>query len=209
MLGINIQNLTDDTAKALGLEDTSGVLVSNVRAGSAAEKAGLKRGDVIIAINGEKIEDSNTLRNKVAGTLPGTEIKLTVIRKGQQMELVATLDEYNLDTAANEPSVTDSATDSKRKARGRLGITVQTVTPQLAKQIGLDSEGGVIVTAVDPTGPSAAAGIARGDVILEVNAQPVNSPDDVQYAISQSGDKPILLLVWRKGATVFLTVRPN
>ena len=205
MLGINIQNLTGDTAEALGVEETSGVLVSNVRAGSAAEKAGIKRGDVITAINGEKIEDSNTLRNKVAGTLPGTEIKLTVLRKGQELELVATLDEYNLDTASSEPS----GPDAMGKASGRLGITVQSMTPQLAKQIGLDSEGGVIVTDVDPAGPAAAAGISRGDVILEVNAKPVNSPDAIQKAISESGKKPVLLLVWRKGATVFLTVRPN
>mgnify|MGYP001770837685 CR=1 FL=1 len=209
MLGINIQNLTGDTAEALGVEDTSGVLVSNVRAGSAAEKAGIKRGDVITAINGEKIEDSNTLRNKVAGTLPGTEIKLTVLRKGQELELVATLDEYNLDTASSEPSGKDSGPDAMGKASGRLGITVQSMTPQLAKQIGLDSEGGVIVTDVDPAGPAAAAGISRGDVIVEVNAKPVNSPDAIQKAISESGKKPVLLLVWRKGATVFLTVRPN
>jgi serine protease Do len=209
MLGINIQNITDDTAKALDLQDTSGVLVSNVRPGSAAEKAGLKRGDIITAINGEKIEDSNVLRNKVAGTMPGTEIKLTVLRRGQQMELSATLDEYNLDTAANEPSGKDNNSADKGKAGGRLGLSVQSVTPQLAKQLGLDSASGVVVTDVDPTGPAADAGIARGDVILEVNTQPVDSPEAVQEAMAKSGDKPVLLLVWRKGSTVFMTVRPN
>ncbi|MFN3417973.1 MAG: DegQ family serine endoprotease [Pyrinomonadaceae bacterium] len=209
MLGINIQNITDDTAKALDLQDTSGVLVSNVRPGSAAEKAGLKRGDIITAINGEKIEDSNVLRNKVAGTMPGTEIKLTVLRRGQQMELSATLDEYNLDTAANEPSGKDNNPADKGKAGGRLGLSVQSVTPQLAKQLGLDSASGVVVTDVDPTGPAADAGIARGDVILEVNTQPVDSPEAVQEAMAKSGDKPVLLLVWRKGSTVFMTVRPN
>ena len=77
MLGVNIQNITDDTAKALDMKDTRGVIVSDVKTGSAAEKAGIKRGDVITAINGEKIEDTNVLRNKVAGTMPGTEIKVT------------------------------------------------------------------------------------------------------------------------------------
>ncbi|MBA3354200.1 MAG: trypsin-like peptidase domain-containing protein [Blastocatellia bacterium] len=94
MLGIGIQNISEDTAQALGLKDTSGVLVSDVRKGSAAEKAGFKRTDVITAINGEKIEDSNVLRNKVAGTLPGTEIKVTVLRDGSTVDLAAALDEF-------------------------------------------------------------------------------------------------------------------
>ena len=94
MLGVNIQNITDDTAKALELKEKNGILVSNVKAGSAADKAGVKRGDIITAINGEKIEDSNVLRNKVAGTLPGTEIKLTVVRDGKELELTAKLDEF-------------------------------------------------------------------------------------------------------------------
>src|SRR5258708_37209711 len=96
MLGINIQNITDDTAKALELKEKNGILVSNVKPGSAAEKAGIKRGDIISAINGEKIEDSNVLRNKVAGTMPGTEIKLTIVRGGKEIELKATLDEFKI-----------------------------------------------------------------------------------------------------------------
>src|SRR5215204_2440318 len=96
MLGIGIQNLSEDTAQALGLKEASGVLVSDVRKGSAAEKAGFKRTDVITAINGEKIEDSNVLRNKVAGTLPGTEIRITVLRDGNPQELTATLDEFEM-----------------------------------------------------------------------------------------------------------------
>src|SRR5690606_13818654 len=79
MLGVNIQNITGDTAQALELPEASGVLVSNVRAGSSADKAGVKRGDIITAINGEKIDDGNVLRNKIAGTLPGTEVKLTIL----------------------------------------------------------------------------------------------------------------------------------
>src|SRR6185369_12899067 len=97
MLGINIQNISDDTAKALELKDTTGVLVSNVQPGSAADKAGIKRGDIITDINGEKIEDSNTLRNKVAGTAPGTTIRLTIVRDGNPQEVSATLEEFSSD----------------------------------------------------------------------------------------------------------------
>src|SRR6187455_2958407 len=99
MLGINIQNITEDTAKALELTEKSGILVSNVKSGSAADKAGVKRGDIVTAINGEKIEDSNVLRNKVAGSLPGTDIKLTIVRNGEPMELTAKLDEFKVDNS--------------------------------------------------------------------------------------------------------------
>lgn len=210
MLGINIQNITDDTAAALDLKNTEGVLVSNVKVGSAADKAGLKRGDIITAINGEKIEDSNVLRNKVAGTLPGTEIKLTISRNGKEQELTATLDEFNVDDAArNTPGQGDDNSPGRGNEGGKLGLGLQPVTPQIARQLGLSSDAeGLVVTDVDPGGAAAEAGIARGDLILEVNRQPVKSVDDIQSAVAKSGSKPILLLITRRGQTVYLTVRP-
>ena len=209
-LGINIQNLTDDTARALELNDTSGVLVSNVKAGSAAEKAGIKRGDIITAINGEKIEDSNVLRNKVAGTLPGSEIRLTVMRNGKPEELTATLDEASTDTAVNRDARPEAGGDDKRGQNGRLGLTLQPVTPQIAKQLDLDPEiEGLVITDVDAAGAAAEAGVARGDVLLEVNRQPVTSVDAVQSALEKSGDRPVLLLISRRGTTSYITVRPQ
>lgn len=211
MLGINIQNISDDTAKALELKDTSGVLVSNVRAGSSAEKAGLKRGDIITAINGEKIEDSNVLRNKVAGTLPGSEMKLTVTRDGNPVELTATLDEYNVEGgSAESPNGPGSGNAPNAQPQGgKLGLSLQPVTPTVAKQLGINEGEGLIVTEVDQAGPSAEAGIARGDVVLEINRTAVKSVEDVQTALERAGDRPILMLVARRAGTVYLTVRPN
>lgn len=209
MLGINIQNITDDTAKALELKDTSGVLVSNVRAGSAAEKAGVKRGDIITAINGEKIEDSNVLRNKVAGTLPGSEIKLTVTRDGNPQELTATLDEYNVEGSASSQQPREGDAPSAQPNSGKLGLSLQPVTPQVAKQLGIEGTDGLVVTDVDQAGPAAEAGINRGDVVLEINRQAVKSVEEVQSAIEKAGDRPVLMLVARRGGTVYLTVRPN
>jgi serine protease Do len=207
MLGVNIQNITEETAQALELKERTGVLVSNVRAGSAAEKAGVKRGDIISAINGEKIDDGNVLRNKVAGTLPGTEMKLTVLREGQPVELTATLDEFDTETAATtqQPGANP---DEAKPANGKLGLTLQPLTPQVAKELGLTNENeGVIVTAVDEGGAGSEAGIARGDVILEVNRRTVNSVESVQAALDGAGSRPILLLINRRGQTVYLTVR--
>ncbi len=210
MLGIRIQNITDDTAKALELPDTSGVLISDVSSGSAAEKAGLKRGDIVTAINGEKIEDSNVLRNKVAGTLPGTEIKLTVLRDGKQQELTATLDEFNVETAKKNAAEPGSEENAPGKQSGKLGLTLQPLTAQAARELGIPAgTEGLVVTDIDPGGAAAVEGIARGDVILEINRQPVKSLEDVQSALDKAGTKPVLLLINRRGDTIFLTVRPG
>lgn len=208
MLGVNIQNLTDDTAKALELKDTSGVLVSNVRAGAAGEKAGLKRGDIITAVNGEKIEDSNILRNKVAGILPGTEVKITVLRDGTPQDLTATLDEYNVEGAQNSPQAPGNDPSAQPQG-GRLGLSLQPVTPQIAKQLGIDGNDGLVVTDVDPSGPAGDAGVAKGDVILEVNRTAVKSTEDVQAALEKAGDRPVLMLVARRGGTFYITVKPS
>lgn len=208
MLGINIQNITTETAQAMELQGTSGVLVSNVRQGSAADKAGVKRRDIITAINGEKIEDSNVLRNRVAGTLPGTEIKLTVLRDGQTLEMTATLDEFETADANTNPPNGQSPEAEKQSQNGKLGLSLQPVTPEVAKQLGLSENEGLLVTDVDPAGPAAEAGIARGDVLLEIDRTAVNSTEDVQSALQQTGERPVLLLISRKGQTLFLTVRP-
>lgn len=210
MLGINIQNISEDTAKALELKDTTGVLVSNVRSGSSADKAGVKRGDIITAINGEKIEDSNVLRNKVAGTLPGSEIKLAITREGNPIELTAALDEYNVDgsgTAA--PEGQNPNAPNAQPQGGKLGLSLQPVTPSVAKQLGINEGEGLVVTDVDQSGPSAEAGISRGDVVLEINRVAVRSVDDVQTALERAGERPVLMLIARRGGTVYLTVRPN
>jgi len=208
MLGINIQNITDDTAEALGLTERTGVLVSNVRQGSAADKAGVKRGDIVTAINGEKIDDSNVLRNKVAGTLPGTEIKLTIVRDGKSQELTATLDEFDQETAGANAPGRDGDGPANQGQGGKLGLTLEPLTPETARRLGLESGSeGVVVTDVDPNGPAAEEGVTRGDVILEINRKAVNSPADVSAALEASGEKPILLLISRRGQTIYLTVR--
>ncbi|MCW5959008.1 MAG: DegQ family serine endoprotease [Pyrinomonadaceae bacterium] len=209
MLGVNIQNLTEDIAKNLELNTTKGVVVSNVRTGSAAEKAGIKTGDIIIAINGENVEDSNTLRNKVAGTLPGTEITIKIIRDGSETELKATLDEFEVPGAATPGQEPKKNNPDGSEQNGKLGLSLQPITPEIAKQLKLESTNGLVVTNVDPNGAAAEKGMQRGDVILQINRQPVSSLDEVRAAIEKSGDRPVLLLVSRGGVPIFLTVSPK
>lgn len=212
MLGINIQNITEDLAKTLQLKTTKGVIVSNVQSGSAADKAGIKRGDIVLAINNETIEDSNVLRNKVAQSQPGSEIKIRIQRDGNEQEVSATLGEFAVksDNGGDDKSGNDNQNGDKQSESGKLGLNLQPLTPQISRQLELPADTtGVVVTEVDPNGAAAQQGIDRGDVIMEINRQPVASLDEVKAALDKSGDNPILLLISRKGQTIFLTVKPN
>lgn len=211
MLGVGIQDVTEDLAKSLELKEAKGVLVNSVRAGSSAEKAGIKVGDIVTAINGEPTDDSNILRNKVAGTAPGTEIKVTVLRDGNSQEVTATLDEFNVESAKkDQPNNQEEEKPEKSNDGGKLGLSLQPVTPQIAREVELPADTkGLVVMDVDPDGSAAEAGVTRGDVITEINRQPVKTLDEVQTAIEKSGSKPILLLLNRKGNTRYVTVTPK
>ncbi len=210
MLGVGIQPVTEALRESFGLKDTRGVLINDVKKGSAAENAGIKRDDVITAINGEATEDPNMLRNKVAGTQPGTEIKVTLLRDGKEQELVVKLDELNSEGAKPTEKESEEKDSGKSDESGKLGVSLQPLTPEIAKQlkISADTEG-LVVTDVDPSGAAAEEGISRGDVIMEINKKAVTTIEEVQNALEKSGDKPILLLISRKGQTIYLTVKPN
>jgi serine protease Do len=206
MLGVGIDDVTEEIAKSLELKEGKGVIINSVRPGSAAEKAGIKVGDIVTAINGEPTDDRNILRNKVAGTAPGTEIKITVLRDGKTEELTATLDEFQTENAKTEKPGNGNEEKSDNQSGGKLGLSLQPVTPQIARQIEIPADTkGMVVTEVDPNGASAERGITEGDVILQINRQSVTTPDEVQAAIDKSGNRPILLLVMRKGGTTFFT----
>ncbi len=210
MLGVGIQPVTEALKESFGLKDTRGVLINDVRKGSAAENAGIKRDDLIIAINGEAIEDPNTLRNKVAGTQPGTEIKVTLLRDGEEQELVVKLDELNIEGAKPSDKREEEKNSEKSNENGKLGLSLQPLTQEMARQLNIPAEtAGLVVTEVDPNGAAAEEGINRGDVIMEINKKSVTTIEDVQSALEKSGDKPILLLISRKGQTVYLTIKPN
>ena len=198
-------------AKSLDIGDVKGIIVSSVQPGSAAEKAGIKGGDIILAINGEAIEDRNVLRNKVAGTMPGSEVKIRILREGREEELTAVLAELNVEgVKPDNPQEQQNEPDSNSDQNGKLGLSLQPLTPEFAKQLGLPAETqGILVTEIDPNGAAASEGISRGDVILEINRQAVRSLEDVQTAIAKSGNRPVLLLISRKGQTIFLTIQPR
>ena len=187
-------------ASALGLESSRGALVSTVDAGSPAEKAGLKQGDVITHYNGKPVADNNQLRNAVAGTTPGTSVPLQILRNGKSETLHATVGEL---TAAKD---TASAPSGER-SRGKYGMSVQPLTPDVAEGAGVPrGTTGVIITDVDPSGLAADSQLQEGDVIEKVDGKPVRTGDELRAALDRKDGKPSLLLVHRKDATIFLTL---
>ncbi len=207
MLGVIIQQVNGSLAKTFGLPDNHGGLVSEVKPGSAADKAGIKPGDVILSVNGEKADDSNNVRNKVSSAKPGSEITLTIWRDKKEQEIKVTLDEYSSEIAKADGNTGKGEDSIEGKQEGKLGLTLQPLTDQIAKRLGIsDTIKGLVVTDIDEEGASAESGIRQGDVIMEVNQQKVETTDDVQKAIGGESGQGILLLVNRGGRTTFVTI---
>jgi S1-C subfamily serine protease len=203
-LGVGVQDVTADIAASLNLPDTSGALVGSIEPGSAASRAGLQRRDVITTLDGEKLADSNALRNRIAATRPGATVKLGIIRDGRNETLSATLNERE---AAQVRPPSDGR-ESDVGEYGAAGMTVQPLTPDVARELGLPNrKEGVLVRSVNPDGSAAASGLQPGDVITEVNGQAVKTPGDLKSALSASGDRPALLLITRDNAEFFRTLR--
>jgi serine protease Do len=207
-LGVYVQAVTEDLAQSLGLKEARGVVVSSVQKGGAAERAGVKQGDVITAINGNAVNDANELRNLIAGTQPGSEVTLNVMRDGREQQLKASLGELSESDSA-ERVENDNGGGEEQAEGGKLGINVTPLTPELASRLRLpEDKQGLVIESVDSSGPAADAGLRQGDLIEQANRQPVKSIEDLRSAIRDAGDRPILLLVTRPGeGTIFVTVR--
>ncbi len=203
MLGVTVQPVTSEMAASLRLSEIDGAIVSEVTAGGSAERAGIKRGDVITHLNGATIDDSNSLRNQVARLKPRTKVELTIVRDGRSQTLNATLGQLPVpgQSAAGED-------DSTPTGKG-LGFTVEPLTPELADQLGVGNAKGLVVSKVDPDGPGAAAGIRSGDVIEEIDGKVVRSAADVRQSLQADSDRPALLLINREGRNLFVPVPRN
>ncbi len=186
-LGVMIQELTPDLRESFGLKENEGVLISDVIEGSPAEKAGLKRGDVVIEFNGKKVTDVSQFRNLVALTPPGTKSKIVVIRNGKRKEFEVIL--------GNLKKATLIAA-SKSKILKKLGFSVQNLTKDLAEQFGYTKKKGVLISQVIPGSPAYQAGIEPGMLILEVNRIPVHNTKEFFKAVrkSQKSGKVLLLI---------------
>jgi serine protease Do len=199
-LGVVIQPITPAMAKDLGLNKLQGALVGDVSAKGPAQAGGVQRGDVILAINGNAVNDSNELRNIISMMQPGETVKLQISRNGSVKDLNVKLGELPLskEEARNQPD--DTSKDALE------GVGVENLDAETASQLQLpETTKGVVVTGIDPSSPKADSGLQKGDVIQEVNHQPVHNVAEFEQAMRKSEkDKGALLLVNRAGTTLFI-----
>jgi serine protease Do len=200
-LGVSVQPLTPDLARSLGLDKEHGALVGDVVAQGPAEKAGIKRGDVIVSYNGKKIEESATLPALVASTPVGKTVPVQILRDGKNQTINVGIAKLNDQTASLERS----------QEKGEWGLALQNIPPEQRRTMNLTGNEGVLVTSVVPGSPAANANIQAGDVILQVNRAPVSSVQAMKDEVAKNkGDKPLLLLLRRAdGSTSFAALSRN
>jgi serine protease Do len=199
-LGVGIQDLTAENAPFFGLkQDTKGVLVPEVTKGSAAEKAGLKPGDVIIELNGKPVETAKELQGRVSALKPDTDVELVVLRDGKRETVSAKLSER-----PSKEQVTKGGPETLEK----LGLVVQNLTDDLAKQYGYEGLTGIIVTQVEPGSIAELAGITPGALIMEVNRKPVENTKSFKQAMEDAAKEDAVLLRIKQGqAAVFVVLK--
>ena len=199
-LGVLIQQVSQDVADALQLNDARGALVADVMPGSPAAKAGFQRGDVILTYDGAKVQENDDLPLMVAETEVGKTVNVEVIRGGRTETLKAHIEELNDEEA--------EATAGEESEETQLGLTVQELTPDIAKSLNIEETKGIVVSEVTPDSPANNAGLKRGDVILEVGSKPVTSMKEFRAETKDiKKSKPLLLLVRRADTTLFLTLK--
>jgi serine protease Do len=205
-LGVQIQPLTDDIAESLGLAETHGALVAGIEPGSPAALGGVKPGDVIVSMNGEKLEDFKDLSKLVAKAAAGSESTLQVMRQGETRKL--TIEIGNMPDDGVKVALTDDAANDDGP---KLGVYLSELTPEARQRyrIGKDTEG-VLITGVQQGSPAAKAGIKAGQVIHMVGQETVTSPQEVVSRVKQAAveKKPsVLLMVEHNGIQQFVAVK--
>ncbi len=198
-LGVKVQKVTKEIAESFGLKDRHGALVTEVIKGSPAEKAGLRRGDIIIWYNGRKIEEMHELPRLVASTPVGSTVDMKVFRDGEEVALEVTIEKLREDVGTPELLI-----------QQKLGISTRTLHPAIAEQFGIRDGGAVLVLDVDLEGPAAREGLQRGDVILEVNRKRITSVEEMASVLKGiDGDDSVLLLVKRDRGYKYLSIKPE
>jgi serine protease Do len=202
-LGVTIQAIGPEMAKAFGLGHGGGALIGDVSANSPAAKAGIERGDVVLELDGQPVSGPDDLSVRISEMAPGAVAHLQIFRNGQTRNVDATLGEYPENPQAGRGT-------GEAPAAALKGLQVQNLTPDLAQQLNISpSTPGVVVTQVDPSSAAASAGLQRGDIIQEVNHKPIHNLDQYRQSLVGAGNQPVLLLIDRAGVTHFVVVEPQ
>jgi serine protease Do len=206
-LGVILQDITPELAKAMNLGQTRGALISDIDPKGSAARAGVQAGDVIAEANGKPVDDTRVLRLMISSMAPGSQLNLRIIHDGQSRTLAVPLGEVPAkETAAAEPA---SRQKSARPEAGqpRLGIAVTELTSEIAQHLELPATiKGVVIADIEPGSAATEAGLQVGDVIEEVAKTPVHNVGEFRSQLSKHTSGPILLLVNREGKNLFFAV---
>ncbi|MBW2309929.1 MAG: DegQ family serine endoprotease [Deltaproteobacteria bacterium] len=199
-LGVTIQSITPEIKDKFDLETTEGALVADVAEDSPAQRGGLKRGDVIIRFDGKKVKEMSALPPMVAQTAVGKEVEVVVIRKGKERRLMVVIAELKEETAAAAPP--------SPEIKEAFGFSVQELTPELAEALSLKGEKGVVVSSIRRGSPADEAGLQRGDLVQEIENEPVEGMDDYRTIMEKSASKKqILMVVRHRGHTRYVVLK--
>lgn len=199
-LGVAIQDLDKELSDAMGIGDSNGVLISDVTENSPAAKAKLKRGDVILRVNGEKMSSTGRLRNTIAAMGAGVKVDLSIIRDGEEKSISLVLGELPEDFGGQ------TTLQDKDGILGGMTVAPLNELTQEKFEINKKIKKGAVVTKVEPGSTAEKAGLSPGDVILEINRREISDIDDFKKAYNKSKES-LLLLVYRKGSTFYLVLR--
>lgn len=211
-LGVSIQNLTNELAQYFGLNKTSGVLISHVYENSAADKAGLKIEDIIVKYDGKPVDDAGALRNLVAGSTPGTKIKIEYLRNGKKQSTTVTIGAQKNETKNEQFGVEKNGTSSEQyleQPLEQLGLSIETLNKEMALMYNIKEKNGVMITDIEYGSPADIANLRVGDVISQINRKPIKSTDDVVKILAQSKSDTILMLVKRQELSLFISLKKN
>lgn len=203
-IGVSIQEVTPDLAKSFGLKDKQGALVSSVNKDEPADKANIKPGDIIVEFDGKEINEVGDLPRTVASVAPGKTVKLKVIRDGKEKVLTITISKMK------EEEEEAAAAEGKEEAapEKKLGFSVQSITPEIAKRMDMKDAEGVIVSQVKPDSPAGLAGIKSGDIIKEVNRREIKNIKEYKEAMRAiSKDDTVLFRIVRGGNTFYVAIK--
>ena len=198
-MGVGITDVTPENEKFFHLNQATGAVITQVDPDAPGAKAGLKVGDVITQVNGQKVSDAGTLQVLVGQNRPGTRINLDIFRDGKQMSVPVTVEEMGARTA------NAGSASGEEHGKARWGVALRNITPDVREQLQLPSDvRGVIVTEVEPGSPADNAGLSRGTVIEEVNRRPVQNVADAKRELSiVPKDQDVMLLIWNNGGSTF------
>ena len=208
-LGVEIQSITPEMASSLGMKEPKGAIVASVVPDGPAAKAGLRQGDVVLAVDGKPVEDSRDLSRRVAGIVAGSSASLTVNRDGKVETIAAKIAPRKDEKVASTGG--DEAVPGAAGATGEaMGLGLAAVTPETRRTFNLDdSAQGVLITKVDPDSDAADKGLQPGDIVMSVGNKTVHTPQDVKKGVAEAqgqGRKSVLLLVATSSGSRFIAV---